>query len=68
MMTREEYDAWWIAWGDSDDLPEPVGTLVDHVAALQGRIDQLPEDLRCCCAYDHPEMVCMVHAPREGPA
>jgi hypothetical protein len=68
MMTQDEYAAWWIAWGDSDDLPEPVSTLVDHVAALQDRIDRLPEDLSCCCAYDHPDAVCMIHAKRQRDA
>jgi hypothetical protein len=59
------------------DLPEPVRTLAAHVQALQGRIDRLPGPdeewgmtrsawvTQCCCAYDHPDTVCMVHKGRQ---
>lgn len=65
MLTRDDYDAWWQEYTDDDGelitLPEPVATLAAHVMALQGRVDHLPDELRCCCAYDHPDAVCMVH-------
>ena len=66
LMPWDQYDRWWMDNTDDEGellgtLPEPVATLAAHVQALQGRVDELPGDLRCCCAYDHPEMVCMVH-------
>lgn len=63
-MTRDEYQQWWLALPeDETTLDEPIRTLVAHISALQDRIDELPDDLRCCCAYDHPDDKCMVHAP-----
>lgn len=69
MMTQQEYSEWWIALPDDwTTLDEPIHTLVGHVSALQDRIDELPDELRCCCAYDHPTDVCMSHnqAARRG--
>lgn len=71
-MTRDEYNTWWLAQPDDlAELPEPTRTLAAHVLALQERIDALPEyedanggPFRCCCAYDHPDDVCMIHAPK----
>jgi hypothetical protein len=61
-MTRDEYLDWWIDLPDDQaEVAEPVRTLVAHIEALQSRIDDLPEDARCCCAYDHPDDVCVVH-------
>lgn len=72
MMTQQEYMAWWLGLPDDyDRLDEPVRTLVEHVSALQDRVDALPEyedtetgPFRCCCAYDHPAAVCTIHASR----
>lgn len=61
-------------------LPEPAATLAAHVQALQARIDRLPDPdaanlaelnrraVRCACAYDHPDAVCMVHESVARPA
>jgi hypothetical protein len=80
-VNRAEYREWF----DRADtlisvegaLSEPERTLVRHVLALQGRIDELmhPDDhdqlhgikcrctfVQCACAYEHPDAVCMVHA------
>lgn len=65
MMTRDEYAAWWREWSNKDDLPEPVNTLVEHIWALQERIDALPEEHRCACAYEDPRARCAVHAPKD---
>jgi len=76
-MNRDEYARWWIEnTGDDGEvlasLPEPVATLAAHVMALQERIDMLPGpddpmsnawSTQCCCAYDDPRAVCMVHGP-----
>jgi hypothetical protein len=65
MMTREQYANWWLAWPDVPaETTELLSTLVDHVTALQDRIDRLPGELNCCCAYDDPRDVCMTHAGR----
>jgi hypothetical protein len=67
MMSQQEYNEWWIGQPeDPAELGEPTSTLVEHVMALQQRIDDLPEDLNCACAYDHPNDVCMVHKNREA--
>lgn len=63
-MTQDEYNRWWIDQGFEDDLPEPIATLAAHVVALQERIGQLPDNLKCACAYDHPADVCMAHDTR----
>jgi hypothetical protein len=59
---------------DSDPVVKVVldalALTIRHIDALTARIDALPEDgcpscgaTRCCCAYDHPDDVCMTHAP-----
>jgi hypothetical protein len=81
-MTKSEYYAWWLQNAEViESLPEPVRTLALHVEALQGRIDDLmdPEEhdilhgttcgcnfVRCCCSYDHPDAVCLLHARQEA--
>lgn len=61
MLTRDEYEQFWI------DLPDEMDalteTLVKHVKALQDRINQDSGEwtTRCCCAYDYPTAVCMMH-------
>lgn len=67
--SADAYWQWWIERGSDEDLPEPIASLVDHVEALRERIDQLPmhddgcecKAHQCCCAYDRPEDVCLVH-------
>lgn len=61
-MNREEYTKWWLETSFSE---EPIDTLIRHIEALQERIDNLPDELRCCCAYDYPEDICMTHAVEE---
>jgi hypothetical protein len=67
MMTRDEYVAWWGANTDDDGelapwLSDVDAALAEHVMALQDRVDRLPDELRCCCAYDDPRDVCLTHA------
>lgn len=63
MMTREEYSIWWHTWSEYEYLSEPVSTLVAHIHALHERIDELPEEHRCACAYEDPRANCSTHAP-----
>ncbi len=61
-LDRDAYVQWWDAAGvETDDAL--IRTLARHVIALQDRLDSLPSDLRCGCAYDHPDDLCMVHKP-----
>lgn len=77
MLTRDDYADWWQEHTDDEGelitLPEPIATLAAHVQALQGRIDKLPDpeaaqpdswQTQCCCAYDDPRDVCVVHNAR----
>ena len=62
MMTPREYMDWWIALPENyEGLDEPIRTLVQHIETLQERIGELSDGLNCCCAFDHPNDVCMPH-------
>ena len=77
MISREEYEQWMLH-GDSSgfESQQLIDTLLEHVGALQDRIDKLLEphthdvihgrncecwDTQCACAYDYPTDVCSVH-------